>query len=180
SLEKLIILDRPDLLSSLVHTNGRWLLPNSLGELESNDHSQGTLQLCFPRDITSLKKLTVCFSKDLQSLQLHSCTALEELKIRGCGSLTALQGLQFLGSLRHLTVYNCPGLPPFLESFSRQGYTLLPRLKRLDIQDPFILTTSFCRHLTSLQHLKLTWLEEVGLTDEQEQVLVLLESLQVL
>ncbi|XP_073363514.1 uncharacterized protein [Aegilops tauschii subsp. strangulata] len=147
SLEKLIILDSPDLLSSLVHTNGRWFLPNSLGKLKINGHSKKTLQPCFPSDITSLKKL---------------------------------KGLQFLGSLRHLTVHKCPDLPPYLESFSRQGYTLLPRLETLCIDDPSVLTTSFCRHLTSLQHLKLTWLEEVRLTDEQEQALVLLKSLQEL
>ncbi|SPT20027.1 unnamed protein product [Triticum aestivum] len=179
SLEKLIILDRPDLLSSLVHTSGRWLLPKSIGELESNGHSQGTLQPCFPSDITSLKRLVVCESLGLQSLQLHTCTALEELRIQGCQSITGLQGLQFLGSLRHLTIYNCPGLPPYLESFSRQDYKLCPRLEKLFINDPSVLTTSFCKHLTSLQRLQLNTLNKVKrLTDDQERALVLLKSLQ--
>ncbi|VAH52045.1 unnamed protein product [Triticum turgidum subsp. durum] len=181
TLEKLCIRDCPKLLSSLIHTNGRWLLSNSLGELESNGHSQKTLQLCFPSDLTNLKKLEVYHSPGLQSLQLPSCTALEELVIGYCASLSVLEGLQSLGSLRHLRVCKCPGLPPYLESFSRQDYKLCPRLERLDIDDPSVLTTSFCKHLTSLRRLHLSGLEKVKrLTDEQERALVLLKSLQEL
>ncbi|XBJ04587.1 hypothetical protein VPH35_023498 [Triticum aestivum] len=152
SLEKLIISDCPDLFSSL---------------------------LCFPRDITSLKKLNVNDSPGFQSLQLHSCTALEELVISGCGSLTitALEGMQPLGSLRRFNVSDCPGSPPCLESFS----TLCPRLETLKIDDPSVLTMSFCKHLTSLEHLQFYSLEKVmRLTDEQERELVLLKSLQKL
>ncbi|XP_037482410.1 putative disease resistance protein RGA1 [Triticum dicoccoides] len=160
--------------------NGRWLLPTSLQELDIGFLCyQETLQPCFPRDITSLKKLNVCFSPDLQSIQLQSCTALEELEIRGCGSLAVivLEGLQPVGSLGRLNVSDCPGLPPCLESFS----TLYPRLERLCIDGPSVLTTSFCKHLTSLQSLQLHRLVEMrSLTDEQERALVLLKSLQKL
>ncbi|VAH52038.1 unnamed protein product [Triticum turgidum subsp. durum] len=183
SLEKLSIADYHNLFSSGGDdlTNGRWLLPTSLQELNIELFCcQETLQLCFPRDITSLKKLNVCDSPGLQSLQLHSCTALEELKIFGCGSLTVtvLEGIQPLGSLGRLNVSDCPGLPPCLESFS----TLCPRLERLCIDDPSVLTTSFCKHLTSMIHLslQLDFLTVTRLTDEQEQALVLLKSLQKL
>ncbi|VAH52049.1 unnamed protein product [Triticum turgidum subsp. durum] len=177
SLEKLLILDRPDLLSSLVHTNGRWLLPASLQKLTISDYSQEALQPCFPSDITSLKRLRVYRSPDLQSLQLHSCTAREELSIWSCGSLTvtALEGLQPLGSHRHLDVSDCIGLPPFSESLSR----LCPRLEMLEMNGPSVLTTSFCKHLTSLKRLQLYSLEKLTrLTDEQERALVLLKSLE--
>ncbi|XBI94883.1 hypothetical protein VPH35_031446 [Triticum aestivum] len=185
SLEKLVIRGCPDLFSSLVHkdvtddqASGRWLLPKSLQELEIVEYSQEKLQLCFPRDITSLKKLNVYHSPGLQSLRLHSCTALEELEIRCCGSLTVteLEGIQPLGSLGRLNVSDCPGLPPCLESFS----TLCPRLERLEIDDPSVLTTSFCKHLTSLQRLHLGPMKMTRLTDEQERALVLLKSLQEL
>lgn len=162
--------------------NGRWLLPTSLCKLEiNNSSSQETMKPCFPTDSTSLKTLEVQGSPGLQCIQLHSCTALEELTIRFCGSLTALEGLQCLGSLRHLNVYRCPGLPPCLESFSRTDYRLYSRLERLEIDDSYVLTTSFCKHLTSLKHLRLNSLEKVRrLTDKQEQALVLLKSLQEL
>uniref|UniRef100_R7W9F9 Putative disease resistance protein RGA4 n=1 Tax=Aegilops tauschii TaxID=37682 RepID=R7W9F9_AEGTA len=159
--------------------NGRWLLPTSLQELNIASFCyQETLQPCFPRDITSLKELNVRCIRGLQSLQLHSCTALEELAISGCGSVTVtvLEGMQPPGSLGHLNVSDCPGLPPYLDSIS----TPCPRLERLDIDDPSVLTTSFCKHLTSLQRLQLDTLEVTRLTDEQEQALVLIKSLKEL
>ncbi|KQJ84678.1 putative disease resistance protein At3g14460 [Brachypodium distachyon] len=128
-----------------------------------------------------LKKL-VLSRADLQSIQLHSCTALEELEIRYCNSLSIVEGLQSLGSLRDLTVRNCPCLPSYLESFSRQCNELLPRLGTLVIGDPAVLTTSFCKRLTSLHSLQLRlWRTGVTrLTEEQERALVLLKSLQEL
>ncbi|KAF7018482.1 hypothetical protein CFC21_031768 [Triticum aestivum] len=130
--------------------NRRWLLPASLKKLDIGSCRIETLQPCFPRDITSLKKLKVRSIRGLQSLQLHSCTALEELEIRGCGSLTVteLEGHQTpLGCLGRMNVSDCPGLPPCLESIS----TPCSRLERLCIDDPSVLTKSFCKHLTSLQ-----------------------------
>ncbi|XP_044318528.1 uncharacterized protein [Triticum aestivum] len=159
--------------------NGRWLLPTSLQELNIRFLCyQETLQPCFPRDITSLKKLIVDCSPGLQSLQLHSCTALEELTISGCGSVTVtvLEGMQPPGSFGRLNASDCPGLPPRLESIS----TLCPRLERLCIDDPSVLTTSFCKHLTSLQRLHLGYMRMTGFTDEQERALVLIKSLKEL
>ena len=59
SLEELRIVGCDELISSLVHedeiydqANGRWLLPCSLGVLDIRDASLGTLQPCFPGDLT--------------------------------------------------------------------------------------------------------------------------------
>jgi hypothetical protein len=57
-------------------------------------------------------------------------------------------------------------------------------LERLRIDDPFFLTTPFCKHLTSLQCLQLDDkyldIDAAGLTCEQEAALQLLTSLQQL
>jgi hypothetical protein len=184
SLQELTIWECPKLLSSLVHkdgnddqANGTLLLPASLEKLLIYSWSQETLQPCFPSDLTNLKRLNVRSVTDLHSLRLHSCTALEVLTIAHCESLTALEGLQSLVSLRHLVVSNCPGLGPCLESSSRQGYELFPRLETLRIDDPSVLTTSFCNHLTSLRCLELV---SLVLTEEQGRALVLLKSLEEL
>jgi hypothetical protein len=186
SLQELSIWDCPELLSSLVHKDGNddqaigtLLLPTSLEELFIyHSWSQQTLQPCFPpSDLTNLESLKVLWAPNLESLQLRSCTALEVLTITHCEQLTALQGLQSLVSLRHLAVYGCPGLGPCLESSSRQGCELLPRLETLEITDPSVLTTSFCNHLTSLRCLKLV---SLVLTEEQGRALVLLKSLEEL
>jgi hypothetical protein len=186
SLQELTIWGCPELFSSLVHNkdrnddqaNGTLLLPTSLELLSIGSWSQQTLQPCFPPSVlTNLKRLTVKWASYLESLQLRSCTALEVLTITHCEQLTTLQGLQSLVSLRHLAVCNCPGLRPCLESFSRQGCELLPRLETLEISDPSVLTTSFCNHLTSLRCLKLV---SLVLTEEQGRALVLLTSLQEL
>ncbi|CAN6360894.1 unnamed protein product [Urochloa humidicola] len=162
--------------------SGRWLLPQSLGELEITD-SPETLWPCFPGNLTFLKKLTVRNSPSLEILRLHSCTALQELRIQYCGSLAILEGLQSLTALRHLNVYGWPGLLQCLERLSRQqDYAQCPHLENLEIDDYSVLTTSFCRNLTSLLRLELrARLKEVArLTDEQERALQLLTSLQEL
>jgi hypothetical protein len=64
-----------------------------------------------------------------------------------------------------------------LESSSRQGYELFPRLETLEINDPSVLTPSFCNHLTSLRRLKL---QSLVLTEKQGRALVLLKSLEEL
>jgi hypothetical protein len=185
SLQELSIWECPELFSSLVHKDGNddqanrtLLLPTSLEELSIGRWSQETLQPCFPpSDLANLKRLKVECDLDLESLQLRLCTALEELTIVDCVSLTALEGLQSLVSVRHLAVSNCPCLGPCLESFSRQGCELLPRLETLEIDYPSVLTTSFCNHLTSLRRLKL---RSSVLTEEQGRALVLLKSLEEL
>ncbi|CAN6342834.1 unnamed protein product [Urochloa humidicola] len=189
SLEKLKIVECPSLLFSMVskdgnndQASGRWLLPQSLGELEITD-SPETLWPCFPGNLTFLKKLTVRNSPSLEILRLHSYTALQELRIQYCGSLAILEGLQSLTSLRHLNVYGWPGLLQCLERLSRQqDYAQCPHLENLEIDDYSVLTTSFCRNLTSLLRLELrARLKEVArLTDEQERALQLLTSLQEL
>jgi hypothetical protein len=186
SLEKLTIWDCPELLSSLVHIdgtdgqiNGRCLLPQSLGHLVIGNYSGVMLQPCFPGNLTCLKKFKIWDNKSLESLQLHLCTALEELNILGCPLLTALEGFQ---SVRHLSVFSSHSLPPYLEHFSRQGYALCPQLEKLVTDDPCILTTPFCKQLTSLQRLELRTCESkaIRLTDEQERALLLVTSLQEL
>ncbi|KAG0519081.1 hypothetical protein BDA96_09G233400 [Sorghum bicolor] len=192
SLEELIIDECHELIPSSVHgdeideqANGRWLLPCSLGVLDiRRGVSLGTLQPCFPGDLTRLTVLKVWRINALKSLQLHSCTALEKLRIGCCQSLDALEGFQSLRSLRYLKVYRCPGLPQCLESLSTQGYELCPRLESLRIDDLCLLTTPFCKHLTSLQCLQLEhrygYIDVAGLTWEQEAALQLLTSLQEL
>ncbi|XP_044967851.1 putative disease resistance protein RGA1 [Hordeum vulgare subsp. vulgare] len=186
SLEKLTILCCPELLSSSVHidgndghVNGRCLLPQSLGHLVINDCSRAMLQPCFPRNVTCLKKIQMWRNESLESLQLQSCTTLEELNIWGCPSLAALEGFQFL---RHLSLFNTPILPPFLEHVSGQGYELCPQLEKLVIDDPCVLTTPFCKQLTSLQRLELRTCESEAtrLTDEQARALLLITSLEEL
>uniref|UniRef100_A0A0E0H655 BED-type domain-containing protein n=1 Tax=Oryza nivara TaxID=4536 RepID=A0A0E0H655_ORYNI len=161
---------------------GRCILQQSLEELYISEYSQETLQPCFEMNFTCLKKLEVSGTASLKYLELQSCTALEHLKIESCASLATLQGLQFLHALRHLEVFRCPILPPYLGSLSGQGDELCPRLERLKIDDPSILTTSFCKHLTSLQRLELNHCgsEVARLTDEQERALQLLTSLKKL
>ncbi|XP_052153150.1 putative disease resistance protein At3g14460 isoform X1 [Oryza glaberrima] len=161
---------------------GRCILPQSLEGLYIREYSQEILQPCFQTNLTCLKRLEVSGTGNLKSLELQSCTALEHLKIEGCSSLATLEGLRFLHTLRHLKVHRCPRLPPYFESLSGQGYELCPRLERLEINYPSILTTSFCKNLTSLQYLELCshGLEMERLTDEEERALQLLTSLQEL
>uniref|UniRef100_A0A0A8XP88 Uncharacterized protein n=1 Tax=Arundo donax TaxID=35708 RepID=A0A0A8XP88_ARUDO len=183
SLEELAIWDCPELIWSLVRNdesdnqaNGRWLLPQSLGKLYINESTE-TLQLCYPGNLTCLKKLEVGHSPGLRYLQLQTCTALEELTIQGCASLVALEGLR---SLRRLKVCEWPGFIQCLERLAGQGYDMRPGLESLEIADYSVLTTSFCIHLTSLQRLELVtgWSKETRLTDQQEISLQLLTSLQ--
>lgn len=225
SLEMLTISYGCDTLqSSLVHEDGRWLLPQSLVELDISEYGEETLEPSFVGNVTclkvldvwasssleylklhhctalerltvrdcelldeleglpSLRKLEVEYIPSLESLQLHSCTTLEELNILNCTSLSTLEGFSFLGSLRHLKIHGCRGLHPCLEDLSGQGYQPFPQPESLDIDDFSILTTSFFKHQTSLQSLKLRT-RDVGvtrLTDEQERELLRLESLQTL
>uniref|UniRef100_A0A0D9W9P6 BED-type domain-containing protein n=1 Tax=Leersia perrieri TaxID=77586 RepID=A0A0D9W9P6_9ORYZ len=134
------------------------------------------------QSIHGLRRIQVLWAASLASLELQSCIALEELTIRWCESLATLEGLASLCSLKHLELKGCPRLSPCLESLSGQGYEPSPRLERLEIDDPSILTTSFCKHLTSLQRLELSICgrKVTRLTDEQERALQLLTSLQEL
>nr|UBY07311.1 NBS-LRR disease resistance protein [Dasypyrum villosum] len=153
SLEKLTIWRCPELLSSSVHIDG-------------ND-GQVNGSCLLPQSLGHL------------SLQLQSCTALEELHISGCPLLAALEGFQFL---RHLSLFSTPNLPPFIEHVSGQGYELFPQLEKLVTDDPRVLTTPFCKQLTSLQCLELRSceIEATRLTDEQAGALLLITSLEEL
>ncbi|XP_052154046.1 uncharacterized protein LOC127772099 [Oryza glaberrima] len=189
SLESLRITNGAKLLSSLVHGNGYDerkninLIPLSLEVLELKGYDlPEELVPGFLRNPNRLKKFSVMETLSLKSLQLQSCTALEELEIANCESLSTLEGLQSLRGLKNLIIWGCPILPQWLRSSLEQVQELLPRLERLQIDDPSVLTTSFCKHLTSLQRLKLfycNW-ELVRQTDEQDIALQLLTSLQEL
>jgi hypothetical protein len=176
SLEKLKIWCCPKLLSSLVHNdgqgNGRWLLPQSLEKLSIYDYSHETLRPCFVDNITHLKKLEVIGSEDLEFLQLDSCTAMRYLKITCCSSLTTLEGLRSLVNLTELDVYNSPVLASLATSAES--------LESLCISEVSLLTTSFFEGLSCLRCLRLDFLEETRLTDEQERALLLHGSLQEL
>jgi hypothetical protein len=188
SLEELKVRACPKLISSFEpkdensdHANGGCLLSHSPGEpgivqLESLQKPQ----LCPLMSLNCLKKLEISGNKELKSLKLGSYTNLEELIIDGFDSLTTLQGLQSLRGLRYLQVSRCPYLPQFLEHLSGQVNELFPQLEWLWIDDYSFLTTSFCKHLTSLQRLVLHMLSNKakGLTGEQDRALQLVTSLQ--
>jgi Leucine-rich repeat (LRR) protein len=187
-LEKLTITCCPKMISSCVHNdknddhaaNGRLLLPQSLVQLDISDSSSETLQLCFPGNLTCLKKLHLGWSPRLESLQLRHCTALEELLISGCESLTEVEGPPSLGGIRSLSVRNWPGLIPWFERPFSEGYDMRPRLVELAVDDWSILTTLSCMHLTFLERLEFNWCCEKVTSHEQERALQLLTSLQEL
>jgi hypothetical protein len=186
-LEKLTIICCPEMISSCVHNdknddhaaNARLLLPQSLVQLVISD-SPETLQLCFPGNLTCLKKIHLRWSPCLESLQLRHCTALEELRIGGCGSLTEVEGPPSLAGIRSLSVRYWPGLIPWFERLLSEGYDMRPRLVDLRVDDWSILTTSSCVHLTSLESLEFKWCGEKVTSHEQERALQLLTSLQEL
>ncbi|TVU14788.1 hypothetical protein EJB05_38281, partial [Eragrostis curvula] len=185
SLEELQILECPKLIPSLVHSgenfdsaNGKWFLPLSLCSIRI-DPSPEKLQLCFPENRSSLRKLHIWGSPRLKSLQLHSCTALEELTIERCESLAALEGLQSLGGLTALKVFSCPGLPD-LKHLSRQGLGQL-RLECLGIDKFSFLNMPVWMRLTPLKRLEVFEMEVTGLSDLSDRIaLQLLTSLQEL
>ncbi|XP_022679388.1 F-box/LRR-repeat protein 15-like isoform X1 [Setaria italica] len=133
-------------------------------------------------NFTCLQKLDLFDNPRLKSLQLRSCTALEELTVRSCESLAALEDFWSLRCLRYLVISKCPGLLPYLEHLSSEGYELCAGLERLDTDYYSFLTTSFCKCLTSLRRLELhdPTGEVTGLTEEQERALPHLTSLQEL
>ncbi|XBI05257.1 hypothetical protein VPH35_133438 [Triticum aestivum] len=112
SLEYLQIWECPELFSSLVHE--RLLLPQSLSEIALFMYSQETLQPCFPNNHTCLKDLEVRHSQRLKSLTLHSCK-----------SLAALHGMESLGTLRSLALYE----NSTLEFLQLESFTLLEDLR---------------------------------------------------
>jgi Leucine-rich repeat (LRR) protein len=130
-------------------------------------------------NFTCLRKLDLLDNPRLKSLELHFCTALEDLRIQLCESLDTLEDFRSLTGLRYLDVSGgCPGVAPYLERLTSQGYELCAGLERLHTDDYSFLTTSFCKCLTSLQRLGLR--EVTELTDERERALQLLTSLQEL
>nr|UBY07528.1 NBS-LRR disease resistance protein [Dasypyrum villosum] len=141
------------------------------------------------QSLGTLRSLVLYKNSRLESLQLHSCTALERLGIGWCSSLVALEGWRSLVNLKHLEIRRSPVLGSFstVESYdSVEGipshiYELFfPALERLKIDDLSPLKTSFCKGLTCLRSLTLSYLDATRLTDEQERALLLLGSLQKL
>ncbi|XP_034602400.2 uncharacterized protein [Setaria viridis] len=123
----------------------------------------------------------------LTQLELGFLRALKKLDVLFCKSLASLEGLQSLGSLTDLTILGCYSITPCLNFMSQQavGFNLFPRLERIKMDDFSALTTSFCKHLTSVQHLVLlensnSNIKRACLTDEQEKALQLLTSLRKL
>lgn len=110
-------------------------------------------------------------------LQLHSCTSLEDLRIEDCGWITTIEGLHLV-KLRQLNVRKNSRLRGILG----KGYYLLPPQDSLIISELSVLTTSICKGLACLQHLKIQFLkcEARRLTDDQESALLIHKSLQEL
>ncbi|KAE8770057.1 putative disease resistance protein RGA4 [Hordeum vulgare] len=139
-----------------------------------NCESLGTLDVLQSRSLGGMEVTDV---PNLESLRLNSCATLEGLFILRCTSLSTLEGFQSLGSLRHLYLWDCPGLDSYLEGLQVQDYKLCPQLEFLQISDFSFLTTPFCKQLTSLQHLIICGSTAERLTDEQERGLLLPGSL---
>nr|AVK42825.1 Sr21 [Triticum monococcum] len=164
------------------------LLPPSLDKLEIRaltDSVQSHLLSCLP----AITKLAIGRSPELTSLQLGCCTALKELEIEKCDSLESIEGLQFCRNLKSLRVFNSPGLASFLELVSHQqgASVTLSGLQTLEASDGSVLSTHFCKQLTSLRLLQFGSEASEGrgeslvsLTEEQEGALQLLTSLQEL
>ncbi|CAN6374719.1 unnamed protein product, partial [Urochloa humidicola] len=106
SLTKLDITQCPKLLSS---ADERFFLPPLVPALRIRNLPK-KLHFYFPGGRTFLKDLEVGNSPDLQFLRLHSCTALEHLSIHSCKQLAVLEGLQYLNSLRCLSIDMTPEL----------------------------------------------------------------------
>ncbi|CAO2143677.1 unnamed protein product [Urochloa humidicola] len=106
SLTKLDIRECPMLLSS---ADERFSLPPLVLEFRIQNLPK-KLNLYFPGGRTFLKKLGVDGCPDLQSLRLHSCTALERLRISNCSQVAVLEGLEYLNSLRFLSITMNPEL----------------------------------------------------------------------
>ncbi|CAL4994730.1 unnamed protein product [Urochloa decumbens] len=136
---------------------------------------------------TLLKELKVEDSPDLQSLRLHSCTALERLRICECRQVAVLEGLQYLNSLRSLSIDMNPELSrswvrKYQEVEQGSGHVCLlpPSLERLNIDNlqeelmPYLLARLPCLsnlqvysspNLTSLQLGSLAALKKLSIGD---------------
>ncbi|CAO2152149.1 unnamed protein product [Urochloa humidicola] len=116
-------------------------------------------------------------NQDLTSLQPSSLGALKSLVLQDCARLASLER-QFLWNLTNLHICCCPGIPALLELLSQQqaeGFIIFPQLEKLYVDDLSALTTSVCKHLTSLRYLRLSDLKgATRFTDEQEKALQLL------
>lgn len=106
SLTELIITGCPMLISS---GNERFSVPPSVQYL-CIEFLPKRLQPYFPENRSSLRFLSVQESPDLQSLRLHCCTALQELQIQSCRQVAALECMQYLSSLRVLSIEMNPEL----------------------------------------------------------------------
>ena len=122
------------------------------------------------------------------SLQLGCCTALKELEIGDCNSLVSIEGLEFCRNLASLKLFKSTGLLSCFELVSHQqgASEIWSGLKTLEIDDASVLSTHFCKQLTSLTRLRFIsrGVEQreslTSLTGEQERALQLLTSLQEL
>jgi hypothetical protein len=199
SLEELTVTRCPKLLMPMVHEGvsddhigGRFLLPPLLNQFET-DHLSEKLQLYFPENHTSLRRLSVWDSPSLICLQLHSCTKLEELEIFNCKNLCTLGGLTFLSSLKIMKLARNPKLSTSWEFDSQDqqctgdqagDLSILSGLEWLETDDFSVLTMSFFKHLNSLQHLTLSssrsYWRVVRLSEGQGRVLQQLTHLQEL
>jgi hypothetical protein len=106
SLTELIITGCPMLFSS---ANETFSVPPSAHYL-CIEFLPRRMQPYCPENRSSLRFMSVRESPDLQSLRLHCCTALQELQIQSCQQVAALEGMQYLSSLRVLSIEMNPEL----------------------------------------------------------------------
>ncbi|KAK8449679.1 hypothetical protein SEVIR_7G253200v4 [Setaria viridis] len=168
SLTELVITGCPMLLSS---ADERFSLPPSVPDLHI-EFLPRRLQPYFPEN-TSIRFLLVHESPDLQYLNLHFCTALQELQIHNCRQLAVLEDMQYLSSLRILSIEMNPELSASwvrkcqeVEEGSSHARLLPPLLGKLSIrhlQDdlaPYLLAhLPFLRSLVVLNSPNLIFLQ---------------------
>jgi hypothetical protein len=137
-----------------------------------------------------LAELHLIENQKLVSLKLHSNAALESLNIKKCPALSSWEHLKSLAHLVNLEIQNAPGFVTAWNhmaqeaSITNQGLCL--RLQTLCIDDLSFLTTTTCRNLVSLQKLCIKCTLDFvnvdcqmrGFSDEQQEALKLLNSLQ--
>ncbi|KAM0930280.1 hypothetical protein ACQ4PT_001031 [Festuca glaucescens] len=151
---------------------------NTLSTLES--------LVCLPL----LAELHLIKNQNLVSLKLHPDAALESLNIRECSTLSSWEHLKSLGRLKKLEIRYAPG---FVSAWNRMakkaeiaGQELCLPLQTLHIDGPGFLTMGVCRLLASLKELRIGITQDFDnvdyqirrFTDEQQEALLLLHSLQ--
>ncbi|KAJ1274733.1 hypothetical protein BS78_05G083700 [Paspalum vaginatum] len=132
-----------------------------------------------------LSGLNLIENRNLVSLKLHSHAALESLNIQGCPRLSSWEHLKSFAHLVNLEIRNAPGFVSAWNHMALTSQELRLPLQTLHIDGLSFLTAAICRNIVSLKKLRIHALDFDDVdcqmsrfTDEQEEALQLLNSLQ--